>query len=102
MSQNDIVFIDLNEESGFNKLLDYFNEHKDTFKVLSDTGKKQSRDDKHEWLKIQKFFKSGVQGWVGLLENTNGDKFVFKVSKKIDFLTKHHLMFLPSFLSRLR
>ena len=91
MSQNDIVFIDLNEESGFNKLLDYFNEHKDTFKVLSDTGKKQSRDDKHEWLKIQKFFKSGVQGWVGLLENTNGDKFVFKVSKKIDFLTKHEL-----------
>ena len=74
--QTRLNFIDLNETSGFNKTLEYFNENKDR--------------NWNDWLEIQKFFKSGVQGIVGLFNcNDNDHKFVFKIPKKIDFLTKH-------------
>ena len=68
----------LNDESGFNDLLEYY----------------QSNKDKpwKEWLKVDKIFpRPGKQGLVGLMTSTDAKQktYVFKVSQYINYLVEH-------------
>ena len=69
----------LNRTSGFFRNLKIFEENK--------------HRDWNEWLTIKKFFKSGVQGIVGLFALKEDERitFVFKVSKHINYLVEHEL-----------
>lgn len=42
-----------------------------------------------EWLSFKKSFKSGKQGLVGLMKSKDGKKYVFKISKYINYLVLH-------------
>jgi len=78
----------LNEESGFNNLLDIYNKNKD---------KKWD-----EWLVLDKIFpKPGKQGLVGLMSVNNSDEkdpiqFTFKISQYINYLVHHELTVMDS------
>lgn len=69
----------LGEISGFNRLIDYYNKHKNT--------------NWEKWLKFDKILdKPGKQGTVGLLNTTQEEKsfqFVFKISKYVNYLVQH-------------
>jgi hypothetical protein len=68
----------LNEKSGFNKLLAYYNSNK--------------HKDWKEWLIIQKIFpRPGKQGLVGLMSAKDDPTlvFVFKISQYINHLVQH-------------
>lgn len=81
MSNNTKKYIDspLSILSGFNKLVEYFDKHKENKWT--------------EWLKFETVFdKPGKQGIVGLLnpiKNENIPKFVFKISRYINYLVHH-------------
>jgi hypothetical protein len=68
----------LNDKSGFNNLLSYYNKNKDR--------------PWNEWLFVQKIFpRSGKQGVVGLMESKD-DKmivYVFKISQYLNHLVQH-------------
>jgi hypothetical protein len=67
----------LNEESGYNKLLSYYEENK-------------HNKDWKQWLTFDKTLKPGKQGLVGLMKLNNGDgKYVFKLSQYINYLVEH-------------
>lgn len=77
----------LNELSGYNKLVEYYNQNKDL--------------DWSRWLKYDFTFKNcGKQGIVGVLVNSkkgkskkNGDlKYCFKISQSLNFLIRHEYM----------
>lgn len=72
--------LSLNNESGFNKLVDYY--------------QKNSSKPWYDWLKVKTVFpRPGKQGLVGLMTNKEGDEdeviYVFKVSQYINYLVQH-------------
>jgi hypothetical protein len=75
----------LNEKSGFNKLLAYYDCNKDK--------------DWNEWLVVQKIFpRPGKQGLVGLMSAKDDDSivFVFKISQYINHLVQHEFTIMDS------
>lgn len=75
----------LNEESGFNRLVTYYQKNKD-------------RPWK-EWLEVQKIFpRPGKQGLVGLMTGKEDKSlvYVFKVSQYINYLVQHELTVMNS------
>jgi tRNA A-37 threonylcarbamoyl transferase component Bud32 len=71
----------LNEESGFNSLLDHYDRNKNK--------------EWHTWLRVKSIFpRSGKQGLVGILESKKTPqeaRYVFKVSQYINYLVQHEL-----------
>jgi hypothetical protein len=69
----------LNEESGFNELVTYYDKNCDR--------------PWQEWLKIKKIFPNpGKQGLVGLATSKKGEQtYVFKISQYINYLVQHEL-----------
>lgn len=75
----------LNEESGFNRLVAYYQKNKDRPWT--------------EWLKVEKIFpRPGKQGLVGLMSATEDKSlvYVFKVSQYINYLIQHELTVMNS------
>lgn len=75
----------LNEKSGFNKLLAYYNSNKDK--------------DWKEWLVVEKIFpRPGKQGLVGLMSAKDDPTiiFVFKISQYINHLVQHEFTVIQS------
>lgn len=78
--------LSLNEESGFNRLVEYYEKH------LSKPW--------YEWLKVVTTFpRPGKQGLVGLMTDKNeedGIVYVFKVSQYINYLVQHEFAIMKS------
>jgi len=75
----------LNEKSGFNKLLAYYNSNKDK--------------DWKDWLVVEKIFpRPGKQGLVGLMSAKDDSTivFVFKISQYINHLVQHEFTVIES------
>jgi hypothetical protein len=75
----------LNEKSGFNNVLSYYNKNKD---------KKWD-----EWLTVKKIFpKHGKQGIVGLMVGKNDDSiiYIFKISQYLNHLVNHEYTVMSS------
>lgn len=70
--------LDLNKESGFDDLIDYYNRHK--------------HKEWNKWLTVDQIFpRPGKQGLVGLMKSKNGITYVFKLSQYINYLVQHEL-----------
>ena len=69
----------LNEESGFNDLLEYYDQNK--------------HKEWHKWLRITEIFPHpGKQGLVGIMKSKKHDvSYVFKVSQYVNYLVQHEL-----------
>jgi len=70
----------LNEESGYNKILEHYNEHKNL--------------DWCKWLEVEQIFpRPGKQGLVGILRSKKDPtiKYVFKLSQYVNYLVQHEL-----------
>lgn len=73
----------MNELSGFNKLVEYYNKNKD-----------KPWDN---WLTVKTIFpKPGKQGLVGIMESEDGKQFVFKISQYVNYLVHHELTVMKS------
>lgn len=74
---------DLNEESGFNDLQDYYNKHK--------------HKQWNKWLEVNNIFpRPGKQGLVGTMKTKDDRVYVFKLSQYINYLVQHELTVMKS------
>jgi len=69
---------DLNEESGFNDLMNYYDRHK--------------HKEYHTWLSVEQVFPHpGKQGLAGIMRTKDNKLYVFKLSQYINYLVQHEL-----------
>lgn len=71
--------------SEYRDLLNYFETKKDTYWK--------------KWLEYDNVFTKGKQGIVGLFKTTQGKKFVFKISRYVNYLVQHEFIVMKSLLS---